>query len=57
MVSTELPSESTRPEIDSKSVQEADGSMVRGHELDSTPLKLELESRSNYPVEIDGRAI
>jgi hypothetical protein len=50
-------SESTRVEIDSKPVQEADGSMFAGHELDGSPLKLELESRSNWPVEIDGRAV
>ena len=50
-------SESTRVEIDSQPVQEADGSMLAGHELDGSPLKLELESRSNWPVEIDGRGV
>jgi hypothetical protein len=55
--SNDLESESTRPEIDSKPIQEADGSMLTGHELDSTPVKLELESRSNWPVEIDGRGV
>jgi hypothetical protein len=55
--STKGDSESTRVEIDSKPVQEADGSMLAGHELDGSPLKLELESRSNWPVEIDGRGV
>jgi hypothetical protein len=55
--STGADSESTGVEIDSKPVQEADGSMFAGHELDGSPLKLELESRSNWPVEIDGRAV
>jgi hypothetical protein len=48
---------STRVELDSKPVQEVDGSMFAGHELDGSPPKLELESRSNWPVEIDGRGV
>ena len=55
--STKGDSESTRVEIDSKPVQEADGSMLAGHELDGSPRKLELEGRSNWPVEIDGRGV
>ena len=55
--STEVDSKSTRAEIDSNPVHEADGSMFAGHELDGLPLKLELESRSNWPVEIDGRGV
>ena len=49
--------ESTRVELDSKPVQEVDGSMFAGHELDGSPLKLELESRSKWPVEMDGRGV
>jgi hypothetical protein len=52
--STEVDPKSTRAEIDSKPVHEADGSMFAGHELDGLPLKLELES---WPVEIDGRGV
>jgi hypothetical protein len=56
-LSTELNSESPQIEIDSKMIQEADSSTIPGHELDSTPVKFELESRSNQPVEIDGRGV
>jgi hypothetical protein len=31
--------------------------MLTGHELDSTAVKPEPESRSNWPVEIDGRGV
>lgn len=54
---TELDSENSRTEIDSKTVQEADSSTLPGHELDLTPMKPELDSRSNWPIEIDGRGV
>jgi hypothetical protein len=47
--STEVEPKSTGGEIDSNPVHEADGSMFAGHELDGSPPKLELESRSNWP--------
>jgi hypothetical protein len=56
-LSTELDSENSRTEIDSKTVQEADSSTLPRHELDSTPMKSELDSRSNWPAEIDGHGV
>ena len=55
--STEVDPKSTRAEIDSSPVHQANGPMFAGHELDGSPLKLEVENRSNWPVEIDGRGI
>ena len=55
--STEVDPKSMRAEIDFNPVHEADGSIFAGHELDGLPPKLELESRSNWPVVIDGRGV